>query len=355
MKIVVYSSSEEINLQSSNLVIKGFEDMGYEGILYNIGERGNDQYYFNTKHFQEYQGVLNYCKEIKADILFFSNNVRSPEYLLSELEIRKNLRTQIIINFSLRESMKSDARANCMAKLLNMPQVKSGLLYSAIGNDLILPKNFLQFNPNTDKLKIIPDPIHYWPSDYCKSKEESQKIFWKYGVPALPVILFYGRLSYAKGIDILYESWKKYLRKDFILFVHGLSSTLDFDFDKNKLCDEGIFFHDKHVPNEKQSYIFGASDIVAIPYRQQYYYGSSGVMLQAAMSFKPCVVSDVYPLNQACLKYNIGAEFGLNNAAESFAIVVEKLNRLPLKEPRYMDYYKNNSSSWDDIAKLVVE
>jgi len=82
-------------------------------------------------------------------------------------------------------------------------------------------------------------------------------------------------------------------------------------------------------------------------------------MLQAALAKKPCVVSNVYPLGDVCKYYNLGETFeveDLNGLCRSIKILKDiKPYQNYMKEARFEEYYFNGTSSWEDMARLVIK
>ena len=105
-------------------------------------------------------------------------------------------------------------------------------------------------------------------------------------LPEQPAILFFGRLGYYKGIDVLLDSmaavWEKQPRAT--LTVAGAGELTDHP----ALADPRVTLRREHVPDDELADLFAAATCVALPYRQA---SQSGVGSLAKRYGRPLVVS----------------------------------------------------------------
>ncbi len=110
------------------------------------------------------------------------------------------------------------------------------------------------------------------------------------------VILFFGQIKDAKGLDILIRALPEVAHEvpSIVLLIAGRPWKTTFA-PYDLLIDEiGIrarcSVHIGHVPDEAVALYYAAADIVALPYRRIY---QSGVLLMAMAYGRPVVVSDL--------------------------------------------------------------
>ncbi len=110
------------------------------------------------------------------------------------------------------------------------------------------------------------------------------------------VILFFGQIKEAKGLDLLIEALPKVVREvpETMLVIAGRPSRTDFS--QYDLLIDKLGLRDfcradvGYVPDEKVSQYYAAADVVVLPYRRIY---QSGVLLLAMSYGKAVVVSDI--------------------------------------------------------------
>ena len=122
--------------------------------------------------------------------------------------------------------------------------------------------------------------------------------------PKLPDfnVLYFGRIKYAKGPDILADA-KKYMSEYVKITIAG---PLEDDLDLENKVDEYMpwLISEIDVPN-----LFRKADLVVLPYRKLYKNGHSTVLIQACEYRKPVVVPDFFPFNKVVYEYKIGKVF----------------------------------------------
>lgn len=107
-------------------------------------------------------------------------------------------------------------------------------------------------------------------------------------LPERPAILFFGRLGYYKGLDVLLDAmagvWAEL--PEATLTIAGAGEIEDHP----ALADPRVTARVEHVPDAEVPDLFGAATCVALPYRQA---SQSGVGSLAKSHGRPLVVSDV--------------------------------------------------------------
>jgi len=107
-------------------------------------------------------------------------------------------------------------------------------------------------------------------------------------LPEEPAILFFGRLGYYKGVDVLLSAMTDVWAKlpDATLTIAGAGELED----HGALSDPRVTVRAEHIPDEQIPDLFAAAGCVALPYRQA---SQSGVGSLAKRFGRPLVVSDL--------------------------------------------------------------
>ena len=357
MRIATYTTHDIMSLKTTYGMKDYWEEMGHEVFPYIISCNPVDVFAFNTKHYQMYSNALDHAEKVRADVIFFDNLLNVPEYLLAELEVRPEYKPKVIFMFAYRESYKAESRAKVLSRLVDMPQVKFALIESAIGPDIMPPKNANIYGLGTRKCKIIYDRINEDPSEFKRDKIKSRM---NYGLPLEAfILLFFGRLTYSKGIDVLAKAMEK-LGSEVFLFMsaHNRSSSpLDFDFDPHKVFDSmrNVKFMEGVVPNDKLGEVYSACDAAVIPYRWTYTYGTSGIPFQAAMANRPFISPDIYPISEFTTKYKLGPIFkseDVDSLVEAIRFTKNNYKHI-IKNAQFEDFIAHTTTI-KQMAELVV-
>lgn len=365
MKICVFTANEFMNHKTFREMSEFWKKWGHEVDQYNLADYPNEDYLFKIRHYQMYEGFLNYAEKTNPDLVWFDNLLTVPEYLLAELEVRPDFKPKIEFMFSFRESYKSKARANVLRTLIEKSQIKFIILESFIGKDIIPPTNWIKLGQEEliktgmektwRKMKIIYDRVNEEPSELKRDKKISRQ---KYGLPLDKfIILYFGRMTHSKGIDLLVKAMDQ-LDNDYLLFVKSKPVYLDFDFNVEKELKgkKNIIFLEEHTEQKDLGYVFSACDISAIPYRWTYTYGSSGIPMQAAMAHRPILSPSFYPFNYFMRKFKLGTMCELENIDSLVEAIKEAKNNYDkiIKNAKFDEYVKC-CTTMEQMAKVVVE
>lgn len=156
----------------------------------------------------------------------------------------------------------------------------------------------------SQNIVVVPDPsLNFY--NYC-SKEEARE---RLGLPQDEnILLYFGVLSFEKGIDILLNAIKTLNEKFYLVIagrpIHFIKSFID-DFKNNLNNPERIISHIDYIPENKVPLYFLSSDLVILPYRKTFL-GTSGVLQQACGAGKPVIASDVGEIGYIVKKFNLG-------------------------------------------------
>jgi glycosyltransferase involved in cell wall biosynthesis len=223
--------------------------------------------------------------------------VRSPRGLAAAARVRRQVRRFGADVVHLQESIGNDARLifasgarrRRFAFSVHDPVRHPGESFSGMaerGNQLLTRTAGLLFvhaNALRDELEAVSRPrapIVVVPHGVEGGDDRP--------LPEQPSILFFGRLGYYKGIDVLLDAmgtvWESI--PEATLTIAG-SGELD---EHAALADSRVTLRHEHVPEAELPALFGAARCVALPYRQA---SQSGVGSVAKRYARPMVVSDV--------------------------------------------------------------
>ncbi len=167
-------------------------------------------------------------------------------------------------------------------------------------------------------------------------------------------ILFFGRLSYYKGIDILLHSIPKVLDKfPNQKFIIAGSNQYDYSLNefKNQKLYDNVKFIDKYLSIEEVAEYISCSKFIVCPYREA---TQSGVLMTAFASDKFVITTNVGSFNE----YVINGQNGIviNPDADSLSIgIINALHKSNYK--RYNTKYSSYKYAHkiDDIGNTLFD
>lgn len=170
-------------------------------------------------------------------------------------------------------------------------------------------------------------------------------------LPKRPSILFFGRMSPYKGLDVLLDAlplvWSK--APETTLTIAGAGAVEDHPV----LADPRVELRGEHVPDDELPDLFGAASCVALPYRQA---SQSGVGSLAKLYGRPMVVSDAGGLPEL-----VGDGSGLVVAAEDREQLADSLldvlldGDLARRLGEAGRATAQSGADWDSVAELTLE
>jgi len=169
-------------------------------------------------------------------------------------------------------------------------------------------------------------------------------------VHSRPYILFFGRISPYKGVDVLCEAMTILRKKntDIDCIIAG-SGKLYFDISQYEHNDNIIFIN-RYINTDELSSLISNSLFVVCPYKDA---TQSGVVLSSFAFNKPVVATNVGALGESVIDGKSGLLVDPNNP-DALAVAIETLLDNPEKV-RSMSSYINESfrlgeNSWKEIA-----
>lgn len=308
------------------------------------------KYLSDTRSDRMYQSFLKFCKSKKIDFAFIPR-LNYPEFFYNDLIFNRKIKTKFILqDQSLSLIRFSEVRSNIVIKLIKHRNVKKFILDNLNGKEGVGPKYF------EHKVKKLKSKIIRWyqwrdsepkilNKDTCLKKLNlSNKKF---------TILFFGFPFYGKGIDI-FISAIKYFNRDFQFLISSNLKLINFDYDLNILekykKNNRVKTFEKYVSIKKREQIFGAADLICLPYRKSYTFQSSGVLTEAILFNKFYIAPNINPFNQFNKKYkNLGLMFNPENVKSLVSTIRKSKKILASKEYR-INYSKDRTNYLKDSA-----
>lgn len=359
MKIVLFKNVPVYHKWYEEEFNKVLERTGHEIIYYK--QSNKEKLLESSKHFQMYERLLDFVEQIEADILII-HTVNAPEILLSELMVRPNYIPKIVPFFLLRGTDRSLARANTFKVLLGMPQVKKSIILSIAGKYGKFPDNWISIMPDMSKYVVLPDTV-YHSIDYMHVNDIDQ-CKEMFNVPKDKfVVLFFGNVIFTKGLDILQTAIDIINDNDihFLIQIPGRSS--DFDIDSIRILNKytineysNITLNDTFIEEDKVKYLYGACDIVVIPYKNEYKYAGSLIANQAPISCKPIIVPNFPHFDTLIDKFNLGLSFDPENSkslADKIVIAKESYAHI-MKSAKFVEFEKE-MQEWKLFINIIEE
>ena len=155
-------------------------------------------------------------------------------------------------------------------------------------------------------------------------------------------LLFFGNITYNKGIDILIDFYRKLspnIKDKLHLVIAGnsIDGKLEgIDIKQN----EGISVINRHIADDEMKYLFLKSSFVLLPYRITY---QSGVLEMAFNYRKPVIVSDIPYFKSVISEYNsFGRVMNFNsNSAEVELSEILQCDKALFFSAIELDHYYN--------------
>lgn len=306
-------------------------------------------YFAKTSNPALYDEFFMYIQENEFDQIIIPR-LSLLEYFVLDLMSQKNKSLPpISLGFyGYNELTSSERRLFVINEFLNSSEKNRIVLHSNGWNSKVIDLSLVEL-VNARRIIPIADPIYEKPSLYRdKSSLEARSAL---GIAEnLTVILFFGSMFFGKGLDILLDAFDL-LPENYFLLIASSSTTLNMDMDKKRLVGDRKKHLDAFIEESEVPTIFSASDIVCMPYRASYLDGTSGVLVQSALSGKPICVPDIAPFNEIVSDFLVGSSFipcdstALANALKEIDITGNLIDY----SSNWQRYIKT-ISSWGEIA-----
>jgi glycosyltransferase involved in cell wall biosynthesis len=304
-----------------------------------------------------YHTFLQFCIKKKIQYAFIPR-LNYPEFFLNDLNFYKKINTKFVLmdqTFSLIRF--SPIRAKVVIKLIKHRNVKKFIFDNLNGSEGKGPE---YFEKHTKKISHKIIKWHQWNDTEPKILNK-KKCRQKLKLPLNKfIILFFGFPFYGKGIDLIISAFKN-LDKNFFLLLSSNLKFINFKYNFNnlkkykKLRIAKIF--NNYVSIKKREMVFGAADVVCLPYRKTYQYQSSGVLTESILFNKIFIAPDFNPFDQFIKKYpSLGLLFKSENI-KSLVSALRKSKQFYLNKDYHKDRekYLINSSEANNLHKVILK
>lgn len=186
--------------------------------------------------------------------------------------------------------------------------------------------------------------VYEYLNDYNIELSESSKF----------IILFFGRISPYKGIDVLLEAFLS-IEKSFPNIKLIIAGSGNFYFDTSLFqSNPKIKFINRYITNEELVNLIYQSAIVVCPYKDA---TQSGVVMSAYALNKPVLATNVGGLPEMIDDSKTGYLIPPNNSnaiAEKITQIIQSDAILKIMEENIKKEYNDGDKSWSKIAKELV-
>lgn len=345
MKNYIIHLSSSLNEQKIDFLIYGSDELK-EDFEDKIIVQNDLEYFYENNDPRLYEGFLDYAIDNRIEDIFIAR-LRKPEFFYSEMLIRKNKKINLIFSIMAFELYsKSAARRNIMFNISRLNQIKKIIIHSILGKHLSFPNAISSNENDTNKYIFLSEPQYEDPKNYhSNDKLNQQKEKFK--------ILYFGNMFYGKGVDILINA-SKYFADNIEITLAGDIKTLNFDFDQQNLENNNFKFISHRVDDDEMYKLFKETDIVVLPYRKTYMYGTSGVFQQAMFANKPVICPNIYPFDKSVEIFECGETFIAENP-ESLAQKISLIKNSDISiYKKKMSEFKHNINDWNDISNILI-
>jgi glycosyltransferase involved in cell wall biosynthesis len=214
-----------------------------------------------------------------------------------------------------------------------------------------------RFGVASDKISVIPHG-HFWESMQARPSRLDARL--RLGISeSARVMLFFGQIKDAKGLDILIEAMPAVAREvsEAVLVIAG--RPLRTEFAKYEELIDGLGLrplcrlHIGFVPDNDVATYYAAADVVVLPYRRIY---QSGVLIMAMSYGRPVVVSDLPGMTEMISDGENGYVFAQGSKDALAAKLVQVLKDEPGREraaTRALEYVRERHD-WGKIGETTA-
>jgi glycosyltransferase involved in cell wall biosynthesis len=242
--------------------------------------------------------------------------------------------------FGFREIIETQVRKSLFAKLVECKSVTSVFVHSI--SKEVIPNLLEEFRDNS-KIHFVSDPIYDNKEDYEVLNNVGAKIN----------LLYFGSFFYGKGVDILIDASKKINNTNFNLTIAGDASTANFEISHVESINHFKLIN-RYLTEDEVILLLKETNVLILPYRNTYENGTSGVLVQAALSRKLIIVPNIFPFNDVVNRYSLGLTFEPGSSDSLVNSIEELLNN-------YKSFYSNakfeafinNISTWRELSNLI--
>ena len=207
-----------------------------------------------------------------------------------------------------------------------------------------------KFPEAKDKIEFVKNG--YNPQDFYVQDISKKEILNKYSINEefKKIVLFVGRISKMKGIDVLIKAAKIYEKEDVLTLIVGDGEYREeLENLKQELNLKNVIFLGNKAHNELKD-LYGISDVLVLPSRKE---ALPLVAIEALACGTPAIVTDKTGMEQFSNK-DVGLTFEMDNdkmLAEKINMVINK--EIAFDKSKISDYAKTNYSQEALMNKLL--
>lgn len=208
----------------------------------------------------------------------------------------------------------------------------------------------IKFPKAEDKIVFVKNG--YNPQDFFVQKLNKKEVLNNYAINKefKKIVLFVGRISKMKGIDILIKAAKIYEKEDILTLIVGDGEYKEeLENLKKELNLKNVIFLGNKAHNELKN-LYGISDVLVLPSRKE---ALPLVAIEALACGTPAIVTDKTGMEQF-----INKDVGLTFEMDNYKMLAQKINMIINKElifdkVKLSDYAKTNYSQEALINRLL--
>lgn len=295
-----------------------------------------------------YEGFLSKLVEVSG--VGFICRLTMPEFLYSELTMRLEFQEAdlmfSIFNFEL--ASKSVARARVLMATSELRQVRKIFVHGVRGFSPVFPKMFKFSDACLHKVSFTSELDYTDPSDF--SHIEKVRLTPKATSVRLK-FLYFGNMFYGKGLQLLLDAIAS-VSPDHSFVVAGDLSTANAEISIPQRNNLTVI--DGFVSELEMARLFRETDVVVMPYRSSYEFGTSGVFHMAMLASKPVLVPDISPFSDALEKFSVGVKFRADSSQALVSGIQEIAGKIDQFDEACFERYRGERTTWSEFARLVL-
>ncbi len=237
----------------------------------------------------------------------------------------------------------------------------SQMVDAIIVHQVSMKEELVRQSVNENLIYVIPHGTEILKQ---ASKIEAMR---KFGLPENSrIILSFGFFGKLKRKELIVEALPEVLKKvpnAYVFFSGYIRDWVQEDFETRKLCEEKakelgvsdhVIFAERYICDDEIYLVFSSSDVVVLPYVQEWYSGS-GCLHLAMGSFTPIVVSKIHKFDEVPREISKEMVFNPNDSSNLAKILIKLLVGNNFRE-MIIDNVKRYAlaTSWDLIAKAHI-
>jgi len=310
------------------------------------------EYLVKSASYKVYDNFFKFLASQDFDVVAIPR-IRFLEYFLLNLLSTKQTNIRFTIGmFGLNNFVSNKMRE----KLINLTLAETDNIKFLIhsndwyeNHNLILIKKVLKSEHHVDRILLTSDPVYDKRGQYLHNNFVAKSLL-KIDA-SRKYILFFGNPFYGKGLDLLLDKIDS-IPNDFNLLISTNLETSNFNLNTSSLNHERVTLINRFVNEDEAGLLFSAADIVCLPYRNNYLYGTSGVLVQSALAGKPILCSNIRPFSSVVDKFKVGRCVNFESVDLGILITEIENSKVGIDYRYNWDKYLFELNSWNDISSL---